>query len=75
MATTGKGSLGRDTADFVSFLSTGDRAKGEYHCSECGYGVTVHAELPRCPMCGGGAWEQSTWSPFSRDRALVPPVM
>ena len=73
MTRTGEGSLGRDTGDFVLFLSTGERAKGEYHCSECGYGVTVHAELPRCPMCGGEAWEQSTWSPFSRDRTVVAP--
>jgi rubrerythrin len=55
-----------ETGDFVEFWSMGTAAKGEFHCSECGYGVTVCRELPRCPMCGGGAWEQSEWSPESR---------
>ncbi len=54
--------------EFVQFWPTGSRAKGEFHCSECGYGVTVHRELPRCPMCGGAAWEQTPWSPFTRER-------
>jgi hypothetical protein len=52
--------------DYVQFFPTGSNAKGEYHCSECGYGVTVFRTLPRCPMCGGESWEQSTWSPFRR---------
>jgi rubrerythrin len=50
--------------EYVSFVSAGTSAKGEYHCSDCGYGVTVFRALPRCPMCGGKSWEQSTWSPF-----------
>ncbi len=45
-------------------LVAGVRAKGEYCCSGCGYGVTVYTELPRCPMCGAGSWEQTDWSPF-----------
>jgi rubredoxin len=49
----------------------GAPAKGEFHCSDCGYGVTVHTKLPRCPMCGGGAWEQVDWHPFTRDRHLL----
>jgi rubrerythrin len=53
--------------EFVDFYATGASAKGEFHCSECGYGVTVHAALPRCPMCGGESWEQADWSPFTRD--------
>jgi len=62
-----KGSADKVTGDgFVEFLASGDRATGEYHCSECGYGVTIFAVLPLCPMCGGAAWEQSSWSPFSR---------
>jgi rubrerythrin len=52
--------------DFVEFFASGAVAKGEFHCSECGYGVTVHAELPPCPMCGGESWEQAPWSPFTR---------
>jgi hypothetical protein len=54
--------------EYVQFFSTGEPAKGEFHCAECRYGVTVHRDLPRCPMCGGDAWEQTDWSPFTRDR-------
>ena len=51
---------------YVHFFPAGERAKGEFLCSACGYGVTVWRELPACPMCGGVTWEQSTWSPFAR---------
>jgi len=47
-------------------LVAGARVKGEYRCTDCGYGVTVYRELPRCPMCGSESWEQLAWSPFSR---------
>jgi lipopolysaccharide biosynthesis regulator YciM len=57
-----------DLGDFVLFVSSGMHVKGEFHCAECGYGVTVYRELPRCPMCGGNEWEQSAWSPFGRAR-------
>jgi rubrerythrin len=50
--------------DVPSPLEAGVRAKGEYRCAGCGYGVTVYRELPRCPMCGSGSWEQLAWSPF-----------
>ena len=70
MGTIGEGSADRRPMDFVEFFATGERAKGEYHCSECGYGVTVYTALPRCPMCGGGSWEHTDWSPFSRDRVV-----
>jgi hypothetical protein len=68
MGTTGAGSDDLRPLDYVEFLATGDRAKGEYHCSDCGYGVTVYRALPRCPMCGGRTWEHTAWSPFSRER-------
>ena len=55
---------GVDDADFVQFFASGESGKGEYHCSECRYGVTVHRELPVCPMCGGESWEQTAWSPL-----------
>ena len=54
-----------EAAGSVRFQA-GDAAVGEFHCSECGYGVTVLRELPPCPMCRGTAWEQSAWSPFLR---------
>ncbi len=55
-----------DADDYVQFWSAGESVKGEFHCAECGYGVTVCRELPVCPMCGGASWEQSAWSPFGR---------
>jgi rubrerythrin len=56
--------------EFVEFFAAGQSVKGEYHCSECGYGVTIVRTLPLCPMCGGASWEQSAWSPFSRTPLL-----
>jgi rubredoxin len=50
----------------VSFRTTGEVVKGEFHCSECGYGVTVYRTLPDCPMCAGTTWEQVPWSPLTR---------
>lgn len=48
-------------------LVAGASAKGEFRCTGCGYGVTVHSKLPRCPMCGADdSWEQLDWSPFGR---------
>ena len=46
-----------EAAGYVAFVGAGERAVGEYHCSECGYGVSVQHRLPRCPMCSGEAWE------------------
>jgi hypothetical protein len=62
---------------YVPFFRTGESVKGEFHCSECRYGVTICRTLPRCPMCGGQTWEQTPWSPFHlsaapRDSASDP---
>ncbi len=62
---------GGDADGFVRFFEAGTPASGEFHCADCAYGVTVHAKLPVCPMCGGGAWEQSAPGPASR-AALWP---
>src|SRR5712691_132343 len=59
------------SADYVAFVAAGAHVKGEFHCSECGYGVTVYRELPVCPMCGNGTWEQSAWSPFGFARSAA----
>ena len=65
------GVAGREpVGDFVDFAAAGAQAKGEFHCAECGYGVTVYRALPVCPMCGGAEWEQSAWSPLTRARIL-----
>jgi rubrerythrin len=52
--------------DYVEFVTAGSPARGAYRCSGCGYGVTVHATLPQCPMCSGTAWEAAALSPFPR---------
>jgi hypothetical protein len=52
--------------DYVEFWPAGQAVKGEFHCSECGYGVTIVRALPLCPMCGGACWVQVAWSPFKR---------
>jgi rubredoxin len=52
--------------EYVAFLVKGVAATGQYSCTACGYGITIHTSLPACPMCGGEAWEQVPWSPFSR---------
>lgn len=70
MSTIGGGSADGAAPDFVQFVAAGERVKGEYHCSECGYGVTVYRELPRCPMCSGENWEQTAWSPFRREQLM-----
>jgi rubrerythrin len=57
--------------EYVEFRATGESVKGEFHCSACGYGVTIVRALPLCPMCGGSSWEQSTWSPFGRASKLL----
>jgi hypothetical protein len=62
--------LDSQDGDFVEFARAGTPAAGEYHCSECGYGVTIHSLLPQCPMCAGNTWEQTDWSPFSRAAKL-----
>jgi len=54
------------TDDYIELLSAGQTVKGEFHCSDCGYGVTIVRALPLCPMCGGSSWEQAPWSPFTR---------
>ncbi|HUZ83639.1 MAG TPA: hypothetical protein VMU66_03000 [Gaiellales bacterium] len=44
----------------------GMRAKGEFRCRSCGYGVTVYRSLPGCPMCHAEEWERVPWRPYSR---------
>lgn len=56
--------------DSVRLWVAGEAGKGEFRCSECAYGVTVHRTLPVCPMCAGSSWEQAPWSPFGRAAAL-----
>jgi hypothetical protein len=50
------------------FLEAGDRALGEFHCADCGYGVSVRTVLPQCPMCRGSQWEAPGSSAYGRPR-------
>ena len=45
--------------------TTGARVIGEFHCSDCGYGIVSRGALPVCPMCGGSSWDESVWRPFN----------
>jgi rubrerythrin len=60
--------LGTGDGDFVEFVTTGAPAAGAFHCSGCGYGVTVQATLPQCPMCSGTTWERAAFSAFAGAR-------
>jgi rubredoxin len=63
----------RDDA-FVESVGTGSRGTGQYRCVDCGYGITIHADLPDCPMCGGNEWEETPWSPISNAATAPTPV-
>jgi rubredoxin len=61
-----------EDGDFVEFVTTGAPASGAFHCAGCGYGVTVYATLPRCPMCGGTTWERASHGAFARRGGRQP---
>jgi rubrerythrin len=52
-----------ERAEYVEFVVTGAPATGAFHCSACGYGVTVQSTLPQCPMCNGTTWERERETP------------
>ena len=47
----------------------GARGAGEYHCSDCGYGIVTLALVPTCPMCHGSSWQAASTGPFSARQA------
>ena len=47
------------------FSTAGTAASGDFHCAECGYGITVRQLLPECPMCRGIQWEKPATSPYT----------
>jgi len=57
--------------DFAALFTTGTHGTGQYRCASCGYGITLHAPLPNCPMCKGETWEQAAWTPFARSLELA----
>ena len=58
--------LDTGAGDYVEFVAAGAPATGSFHCSGCGYGVTVQQTLPQCPMCAGSTWEAAAATVFSR---------
>ncbi|MGE5689518.1 MAG: hypothetical protein ACM33B_03075 [Pseudomonadota bacterium] len=50
----------------VELAAAGERARGEFRCCGCRYGITIAGTLPSCPMCGGERWERRPWAPFTR---------
>lgn len=68
--TQGMDTSGVAVDEFVEFWAAGQCVKGEFHCSDCGYCVTIVRTLPVCPLCGGTSWEQFPWSPFTRTQPL-----
>jgi len=67
----GSGTSRATPDEYVEFWAAGQPVKGEFHCAECGYGVTIVRSLPICPLCGGDSWEQTSWSPFRRSSTLL----
>jgi hypothetical protein len=57
---------GSEEGEYVELWEAGAAAAGQFHCADCGYGVTVQTRLPACPMCAGRAWERVAWSSVSR---------
>lgn len=55
--TTGFADGADPAAGAPEFFAAGTQGSGEYVCADCGYGITVRAALPVCPMCRGSAWE------------------
>ena len=64
------GTKAEEHGDFVAFQAAGTAARGAFHCSGCGYGVTVQVALPRCPMCGGATWEPAAARPVAYESPL-----
>jgi rubredoxin len=56
----------QETDGYVPFWQAGSKARGDFYCADCGYGVSVQAKLPACPMCAGTSWERSDRSPLAR---------
>jgi rubrerythrin len=65
------GTSGARAGDYIEFRAAGEAVKGEFHCAQCGYGVTIVRTLPLCPMCGGDSWERTSWHPFTHGPAAL----
>jgi len=64
---------GVDT-DYVDLSLAGEPGEGQYRCADCGYGITIHDELPACPMCTGSVWERPPLALLGRLRLERDPL-
>ena len=58
--------------EYVEFWPAGAVATGLFCCSACGRQVVSSYQLPPCPSCGAGLWEELSSSPFGRSDAAIP---
>jgi hypothetical protein len=56
----------------VEFWPTGAIARGLFCCVTCGRRLVSAHQLPSCPSCDGGLWEELSSSPFGRADATHP---
>src|SRR5439155_6867483 len=57
------------TDEYVEFWPAGAIARGVFCCISCGRRVVSAYQLPPCPSCDGGLWEELSSSPFGRSDA------
>jgi hypothetical protein len=50
-------------------VRAGKAARGDFRCTDCGYGVTIRRTLPACPMCRGEDWDA-----WPAARSAQPPL-
>jgi hypothetical protein len=55
--------------EYVEFWPAGAVTRGLFCCIACGRQVVSAHQLPPCPTCGGGLWEELSTSPFGRSEA------
>jgi rubrerythrin len=67
---SGRNVEARERADYARVLGAGE--SGEFHCSQCGYGVIVQRTPPRCPMCSGTTWEPAGLGALRRRATGLP---
>jgi hypothetical protein len=71
MSAARKGPTIAADGDEIQLSAAGDHVKGEFHCADCGYAITVCKELHPCPMCGCESWQAALWRPFARASATM----
>jgi hypothetical protein len=58
--------------EYVEFWYAGAIARGLFCCVACGRRLVSAHQLPSCPSCDGGFWEELSSSPFGTADAPEP---